>query len=46
VILSVFLVNHGEVQVETLFEVLEDMDPQLKALGIVEISGIMTYVPM
>ena len=36
--------NHREVQVETLFDVLEDIDPKLKALGVVEINGIMTYI--
>lgn len=28
------MVNHRTSQVETLFEVLEDIDPKLKALGI------------
>lgn len=37
------MVNHTEVQVETLFDVLEDIDPKLKALGIVEINGITAY---
>lgn len=31
-------------QVETLFEVLEDVNPKLKALGVVEIKGTMTYL--
>jgi hypothetical protein len=32
--LAFFLVSHREAQVETLFEVLEDIDPKLKALGV------------
>lgn len=32
------MVNHG-VRVETLFEVLEDFDPKLKALGVIELNG-------
>lgn len=38
------MVNHRTSQVETLFEVLEDIDPKLKALGVVEVDGTMTYV--
>ena len=38
------MVNHREVQVETLFEILEDIDPKLEALGIIEVNSIMTYV--
>jgi hypothetical protein len=36
-------VNHRTKQVETLFDVLEDIDPKLEALGIVEINGVMSY---
>jgi hypothetical protein len=36
-------VNSRTKQVETLLEVIEDMDPKLKALGIVEVEGEMTY---
>lgn len=37
------LVNHRASQVETLFDVLEDIDPKLKTLGIIEVNGIMTH---
>lgn len=37
------LVNRRTKQVETLFDVLEDIDPKLEALGIVEINGAMVY---
>ena len=35
-LLGVCLVNHREVQVETLFEALEELDPKLEALGILK----------
>lgn len=38
------MVNHRTKWVETLFEALEDIDPKLKALGVIEIEGNMTYV--
>lgn len=37
------MVNHRVIQVETLLEVIEDMEPKLKVLGIVEENGTMTY---
>lgn len=37
------MVNHRASQVETLFDVLEDIDPKLKVLGIVEAEGSITY---
>ena len=37
------MVNHRMIQVETLLEVIEDMEPKLKVLGIVEENGTMTY---
>jgi hypothetical protein len=39
------MVNLKTKQVETLFDVLEDIDPKLKALGIIEVGNLMTYVP-
>jgi hypothetical protein len=36
-------VNHRVIQVETLLEVMEDISPKLKALGIVEVGDEMTY---
>lgn len=36
------MVNHRVIQVETLLEVMEDMDTKLKALDIIEIDGVMT----
>ena len=41
---SFSLVTHRASQVETLFDVLEEIDPKLKALGVVETNGIMTYI--
>ena len=38
------MVNPRVKQVETLFDVLEEIDPKLKALGVVEVNGTMTYV--
>ena len=35
--------NHRAIQVETLLEVIEDMDTKLKTLDIIEINGVMTY---
>jgi hypothetical protein len=37
-------VNHRVIQVETLLEVMEEIDPKLKALGVVETNGTITYV--
>jgi hypothetical protein len=37
-------VNPRTIRVETLVGVIEDMDPKLKALGIVEANGEMIYV--
>ncbi len=37
------MVNHRVIQVETLLEVMEDIDTKLKALDIIEIDGVMTY---
>jgi hypothetical protein len=36
-------VNHRVIQVETLLEVMEDMDTKLKALDIIEMDGVITY---
>jgi hypothetical protein len=36
-------VNRRTKQVETLFDVLEDIDSKLEALGIIEINGAMVY---
>jgi len=33
-------VNHRANQVEILFEVLEDINPKLKALGVAEVDGM------
>ncbi len=44
--LMISLVSHREVQVEILFDILEDIDPKLKALGIVEVHGIMTHTAL
>ena len=38
------MVHHRVKQVETLFDVLEEIDSKLKALGIVEVDGVITYV--
>lgn len=38
------LVNPRVKQVETLFDVLEDIEPKLKALGIIEVNGTIRYV--
>lgn len=38
------MVNHRTKQVETLISNLEVLDPKLKALGVVEVKGAMTYV--
>jgi len=37
-------VNYRVIQVETLLEIMEDIDPKLQALGIVEMNDRMTYV--
>ena len=37
------LVHHRTKQVEILSAVLEELDPKLKALGIVEVHGVMIY---
>lgn len=39
------MVNHRASRVETLFDVLEETDPKLMALGVVEINHKMTYIP-
>lgn len=38
------MVNHRVIQVETLLEIMEDIDPKLKVLGVVETNGKMAYV--
>jgi len=38
------MVNHRTSQVEILLDVLEEIDPKLKALGVVEVDGTMTYI--
>ena len=38
------LVDHRASQVETLFGELEYIEPRLKALGIIETNGVMSYV--
>jgi hypothetical protein len=38
------MVNLTTKQVETLFEVLEDIGSKLKALGIVEVGSETTYI--
>lgn len=38
------MVNHRASQVETLVDVLEKLDPKLKALGVVESGSSMTCV--
>lgn len=36
--------NHRASQVETLFDFLEDIDPKLKTLGVIEFNGNMIYI--
>jgi hypothetical protein len=38
------LVNLTTTQVGTFFEILEDIDSKLEALGVVEINAIMMYI--
>ncbi len=38
------MVHHGVKQVETLFDVFEEIDSKLMALGIVEVDGVTAYV--
>jgi hypothetical protein len=38
------LVNLRVTRVETLFGELEYIEPRLKALGVVEVHGTMTYI--
>ncbi len=40
---TLFLVNLTTTQAETFFENIEEIDPQLKALGVMEVEGTMTY---
>jgi hypothetical protein len=37
-------VNHTTKQVETLISILEEIDPQLQALGVIKVNDTMTYV--
>ena len=37
------MVTHRTSQVETLFGVLEELDPKMEALGIIQADGITIY---
>lgn len=38
------MVDHRASQVETLLDVLKEINPKFKVLGVAEVNGIMTYI--